>query len=54
LIRSNRGKVLIPNREGLKLAANGFYGVPEAVTTSATARMLLGRRMISTACDFQS
>jgi CRP-like cAMP-binding protein len=30
LIRSSRGKVLLLNREGLKLAANGFYGVPEA------------------------
>ena len=30
LIRSGRGKVLLLNREGLKLAANGFYGVPEA------------------------
>jgi CRP-like cAMP-binding protein len=30
LIRSSRGKVLIVNREALKLAANGFYGVPEA------------------------
>ena len=30
LIRSGRGKVRILNREGLKLAANGFYGVPEA------------------------
>jgi len=28
--RSSRGKVLLLNREGLKLAANGFYGVPEA------------------------
>ena len=30
LICSSRGKVLLLNREGLKLAANGFYGVPEA------------------------
>jgi CRP-like cAMP-binding protein len=30
LIRSSRGKVLLLDREGLKLAANGFYGVPEA------------------------
>jgi hypothetical protein len=30
LIRSSRGKVLLLNRKGLKLAANGFYGVPEA------------------------
>jgi hypothetical protein len=30
LIRSSRGKVLLLNREGLKLAANGFYGIPEA------------------------
>jgi CRP-like cAMP-binding protein len=30
LIRSGRGKVLLLDREGLKLAANGFYGVPEA------------------------
>jgi hypothetical protein len=30
LIRSSRGKVLLLNREGLKLATNGFYGVPEA------------------------
>jgi CRP-like cAMP-binding protein len=29
LIRSSRGKVLLLNREGLQLAANGFYGVPE-------------------------
>ena len=30
LIRSSRGKVLLLNRKGLKLAANGFYGIPEA------------------------
>jgi CRP-like cAMP-binding protein len=30
LLRSSRGKVLLLDREGLKLAANGFYGVPEA------------------------
>ncbi len=30
LIRTGRGKVLLLNREGLRLAANGFYGVPEA------------------------
>ena len=29
LIRSSREGSLL-NREGLKLAANGFYGVPEA------------------------
>ena len=30
LIRSSRGQVRILNREGLKRAANGFYGIPEA------------------------
>jgi CRP-like cAMP-binding protein len=30
LIRSTRGAVGILDREGLKLAASGFYGVPEA------------------------
>jgi CRP-like cAMP-binding protein len=30
LIRSSRGKVLLLDRKGLKLAANGFYGVAEA------------------------
>jgi CRP-like cAMP-binding protein len=30
LIRSTRGEVRILDREGLAVAANGFYGVPEA------------------------
>ena len=30
LIRSTRGAVRILDREGLAVAANGFYGVPEA------------------------
>ena len=30
LIRCSRGQVRILDREGLKLAANGFYGIPEA------------------------
>ena len=30
LIRSGRGQVRILNREGLKRAANGFYGIAEA------------------------
>ena len=30
LIRSTRSHVRILDREGLQLAANGFYGVPEA------------------------
>ena len=30
LIRSNRNKIQILDRDGLKRAANGFYGIPEA------------------------
>jgi CRP-like cAMP-binding protein len=40
-IRSSRGKVLLLNREGLKLAANGFYGVPEAEYDRALGAALL-------------
>jgi hypothetical protein len=35
--RSSRGKVLLLNREDLKLAANGFYGIPEAEYDRALA-----------------
>jgi hypothetical protein len=35
--RSSRGKVLLLNREDLKLATDGFYGIPEAEYDRALA-----------------
>jgi CRP-like cAMP-binding protein len=40
LIRSGRGKVLLLDRDGLKLAATGFYGAPEAEYARALGAQL--------------
>jgi CRP-like cAMP-binding protein len=42
LIRSTRSHVRILNRDGLRLAANGFYGVPEAEYERSIGRLADG------------
>ena len=43
LIRSIRGQVRVRDRDGLQLAANGFYGIPEAEYDRAIRRSARGR-----------
>jgi CRP-like cAMP-binding protein len=51
LIRSGRGKVLLLDREGLKHAANGFYGVPEAEYDRAMAQGAVSARRHTPSID---